>query len=130
MPFDGTEFARCEVALGKLERVISLLDAEEKWCQHELKTSDGRHCILGALIAVKARRRLYGLIVVSARDATGIAFTSVEQFNDHPMTDHKVVVAVLNASRYRLQIGDVPFAATKSFSLWKRFLRSLCPVEI
>jgi hypothetical protein len=130
VPFDGTDFARREIKLGKIDKVMSMLDTAEKWCQNQLKTADGRRCILGALIAVGARRHLYGLIVASAREATGIAFMSVEQFNDHPMTDHKLVMAVLNAAHYRLQVGDVPFAERNGFPLWKRFLRSLCAIEI
>jgi hypothetical protein len=52
MPLNDTGFRdRCE-PLDKIDRVIDLLATEDRWCQGQLVTADGRRCILGAIRAV------------------------------------------------------------------------------
>src|ERR1051325_3392765 len=51
MPFDGIEFA-LDDRLSKMDQVISLLDAPNKWCKGVLKTYDGKYCLRGAIMAV------------------------------------------------------------------------------
>ena len=49
MPFDGSDYQRRAVASEKIDRVI---DRKDRWCKKELRSRDGRRCIVGALEAV------------------------------------------------------------------------------
>ena len=40
--------------LNQIEDVIQLIDAPDKWCKGRYKTFDGRFCIWGAIVEVKA----------------------------------------------------------------------------
>jgi hypothetical protein len=105
MPFDGKEFARRDLMLGKLDGVINLLRAEERWCKQQLRTIDGRRCILGALADMDAEALLAGAILEAAREVTGRPYCRIEHFNDHPKTDHRLVVAVLEQARENILSG-------------------------
>jgi hypothetical protein len=108
MPFDGREFGQHSRMLEKLEKVVGLLRAEDKWCQHEMKTGDGRHCILGALVHVGANSILGDVILRAANEVTGKAYGSVDAFNDDPETDHTLVRAALIRSRENILLGKAP----------------------
>src|ERR671939_829619 len=108
MPFDGVDFARHEKVLDKLDEVIDLLGSEHRWCQKALRTDDGRRCIVGAMVDAKAKKQLYGLVLASAREVTGVSYTSVERFNDDAATDHQTVLAVLQDTRRRILVGEAP----------------------
>ena len=128
MPFDGVDFARHEKVLDKLDEVIDLLGSENRWCQKALRTDDGRRCIVGALVDAKAKKQLYGLVLASAREVTGVSYTSVERFNDDSATDHKLVVAVLEDVRHRIMVGDVPADVAVRASFLQRLMQALRPV--
>ncbi len=128
MPFDGREFVDRERMLDKLDDVTRLLETEDKWCKNLLRTwNRRRRCILGALIAAKATTLLFPVIVAATRDVTNIAFISVQQFNDDPATDHRLVLAVLGRARYRIQTGNIP-AAMKRPSFLTRIFGEFGPV--
>ena len=129
MPFDGVDFARHEKVLDKLDEVIDLLGLEDKWCQKALRTDDGRRCIVGALVDAKAKKQLYGLVLASAREVTGVSYTSVERFNDDSATDHTLVLAVLDDVRHRVMVGDVPVDASAKASFLQRLMLALKPVS-
>src|SRR4051794_41979651 len=101
MPFDGVDFARHEKVLDRLDEVIGLLGSEDHWCQKALRTDDGRRCIVGAMVDAKAKKQLYGLVLASARDITGVSYTSVERFNDDTATDHRLGRALFGHVRHR-----------------------------
>ena len=128
MPFDGVDFARHEKVLDKLDEVVSLLGSEDRWCQKALRTDDGRRCIVGALVDAKAKKQLYGLVLVSAREVTGVSYTSVERFNDDSATDHRLVLAVLGDVRRRVMLGDLPVDVTARASFLQRLMLALKPV--
>ena len=128
MPFDGVDFARHERVLDKLDEVVSLLGSEDRWCQKALRTDDGRRCIVGALVDAKAKKQLYGLVLASARDVTGVSYTSVERFNDDSGTDHKLVMAVLDDVRHRVMLGDIPADVVVKASFLQRLMTALKPV--
>jgi hypothetical protein len=128
MPFDGVDFARHEKVLDKLDEVVSLLGSESRWCQKALRTDDGRRCIVGALVDAKAKKQLYGLVLASAREVTGVSYTSVERFNDDSATDHRLVLAVLGDVRRRVMLGDVPVDAIARASFLHRLMFALKPV--
>jgi len=129
MPFDGVDYARHEKVLDKLDEVIDLLGSEDKWCQKALRTDDGRRCIVGALVDAKAKKQLYGLVLASAREVTGVSYTSVERFNDDSATDHTLVLAVLDDVRHRVMVGDVPVDASAKASFLQRLMLALKPVS-
>jgi hypothetical protein len=128
MPFDGVDFARHEKVLDKLDEVVSLLGSEDRWCQKALRTDDGRRCIVGALVDAKAKKQLYGLVLASAREVTGVSYTSVERFNDDSATDHRLVLAVLGDVRRRVMLGDLPVDVTARASFLQRLMLALKPV--
>jgi hypothetical protein len=128
MPFDGVDFARHEKVLDRLDEVVSLLGSEDRWCQKALRTDDGRRCIVGALVDAKAKKQLYGLVLASAREVTGVSYTSVERFNDDSATDHRLVLAVLGDVRRRVMLGDVPVDVAARASFLQRLMLALKPV--
>jgi hypothetical protein len=128
MPFDGVDFARHEKVLDKLDEVIGLLGSEDHWCQKALRTDDGRRCIVGAMVDAKAKKQLYGLVLASARDVTGVSYTSVERFNDDSATDHRLVLAVLDDVRHRVMLGEVPSDVSLKASFLQRIMLALKPV--
>ena len=127
MPFDGVDFARHEKVLDKLDEVIGLLGSEDHWCQKALRTDDGRRCIVGAMVDAKAKKQLYGLVLASARDITGVSYTSVERFNDDTATDHRLVLAVLDDVRHRVMLGDVPSDVSSKASFLQRIMLAMKP---
>lgn len=52
MPFDDSGFRHFEDAGDLIERAAALIESEHAWCQGTLRDHEGRHCALGALIAV------------------------------------------------------------------------------
>jgi len=54
MPFDGVRWEGRIDALGKMDKVIDLLARQDRWCKRELRSYDGRRCILGAMMAADA----------------------------------------------------------------------------
>ena len=105
MPFDGTDFAQRDLMLERINGVINLLRSEDRWCKGQLKTSDGKRCIMGAVMAVDAEQLLARPILEAIREVTGRSFARIERFNDHSRTDHRLVVAVLEKTRENIAIG-------------------------
>src|SRR5215208_2893687 len=127
MPFDGVDFARHEKVLDKLDEVIGLLGSEDHWCQKALRTDDGRRCIVGAMVDAKAKKQLYGLVLASARDITGVSYTSDEPFNDDTATDHRLFLAVPHDLRHRVLLGDVPSDVSSKASFLQRIMLAMKP---
>ncbi len=107
MPFDGTEFGRRDRMLGKLDHVIDLLRSENKWCKQQLRTRNGRRCILGALADADAESLLSSAILNAARELTGRSYGRIDRFNDHPKTDHRLVLATLDRTRNNILLGKI-----------------------
>lgn len=105
MPFDcGDQELRFQV-LEKIDRVIDLLAAKERWCKRTLKTEDGRMCVLGAVREADAELLLYAPILRAIREVTGHAFRQIEKFNDSWVVTHPLVLDVLAQARRNLQVG-------------------------
>ena len=120
MPFDGTDFTGRQLMLTKLADVRRLLDTEDKWCKKHFRMWDGRYCILGALMSARAKSLLYDLILASIHDVTRGRYRTVVQFNDSPVTQHRLIVAVLDRARYRILVGQIPPAVTYQASLLRK----------
>ena len=94
MPFDGACFVPGE-RLQQLETVIHLIGKPDGWGKGTLKSSDGRYCIRGAIVAAGAIGVLEPPILQAINQVTGKAFTRIEQFNDDAATNHRLVCRVL-----------------------------------
>lgn len=112
MPFDGREFEQSNLMLEKLDSVIDLLSSEDKWCKYQVRTNDGRRCIMGVLIDVDGAALLADPILAAARELTGKSHGRVERFNDHRKTDHRLVLAVLRRARENLLLGKMTSGRT------------------
>jgi hypothetical protein len=80
------------------------------------------------MVDAKAKKQLYGLVLASAREVTGVSYTSVERFNDDAATDHRLVLAVLDDVRHRVMLGDVPSDVSSKASFLQRLMLALKPV--
>lgn len=95
MPFDGAEFFVPGERLQRLETVIQLIDDPASWGKGTLKSSDGRYCIRGAIIAAGGIGVLEPPILEAVNQVTGKAYARIEQFNDDAATNHQLVCRVL-----------------------------------
>jgi hypothetical protein len=105
MPFDGTGLEGRSDALGKIDQIIGLLASEDRWCKQQLRSYDGRRCLLGAMMAADAAVALKEPILLSIKQITGRDCVRIEMFNDHPLTTHGLVLRVLNRTRDNLIAG-------------------------
>jgi hypothetical protein len=105
MPFDGTGYEGRIEALDKVDKVIDLLGQEDRWCKQQLRSYDGRRCILGAMMAADATVALKEPILLAIRQVTGRDYLRIEMFNDHPLTTHGLVLRVLNQARDNIVQG-------------------------
>jgi hypothetical protein len=106
MPFDGVGLGFDE-RMYKMDGVIDLLAAPERWCKGILRTYDGRHCIRGAIMAVDGLGTLRPIVLRAINEVTGRHYRSIEAFNDHPNTDHAQVVEVLARARIDMAAGHL-----------------------
>jgi len=105
MPFDGTGYESRIDALERMDKVIELLSREDRWCKQQLRSYDGRRCILGAMMAADATVALKDPILLAIRQVTGRDYLRIEMFNDHPLTTHALVVKVLHRARDNVITG-------------------------
>ena len=127
MPLDDTGFRDRFEPLDKIDRVIDLLATEERWCQGQLVTADGRRCIFGAIRAVDGTQALTRPISVAIRQVTGRRFGwidshNIPRFNDDQATTHALVMTVLLRARENIISG---IAADKVVPVWWRRLSHL-----
>ncbi len=99
MPFDGIGYEGRIEALDKMDKVIDLLAREDRWCKQQLRSYDGRRCILGAMMAADATILLKEPILLAIKQVSGRDFLRIEMFNDHPLTTHAMVLRVLHQAR-------------------------------
>jgi len=105
MPFDGTGYEGRIEALDKMDKVIDLLSREDRWCKQQLRSYDGRRCILGAMMAADATIVLKEPILLAIKQVTGRDYLRIEMFNDHPLTTHGLVLRVLHQARENVVNG-------------------------
>ena len=112
MPFDGAGFVYSE-PLQKLDSVIDLLGAPDRWCKGALRSHDGRYCIRGAIRAVGGSDFLELPILQAIGQVAGRRFRRIEAFNDHPNTTHDQIVAVLARARSNIEAVPSPGVANR-----------------
>ncbi len=123
MPFDGKGMEIQLDTLDKLDRVINLLDTPEKWCKGVLKSSDGRLCMLGAVLEAHADKALKVPLLAAIEQVTGHTYPRIETFNDHRATTHALVMRVLRQARRNIIAGEyLAPARTAAPGLWHRFV--------
>ncbi len=129
MPFDGTGYEGRIDALDRMDKVIDLLSREDRWCKQQLRSYDGRRCILGAMMAADATIALKEPILMAIKQVTGRDYLRIEMFNDHPLTSHAMVVKVLRQARENIVAGAVEIpasgAASQTATWWSTPLRPL-----
>jgi len=107
MPFDGTGYEGRIEALDKMDKVIDLLAREDRWCKKQLRSYDGRRCILGAMMAAGATAVLKEPILLAIKQIIGRGYLRIEAFNDHPLTTHALVLRVLYRARENIVNGTL-----------------------
>jgi hypothetical protein len=123
MPFDGTGYEGRIEALDKMDKVIDLLSREDRWCKQQLRSYDGRRCILGAMMAADATIVLKEPILLAIKQVTGRDYLRIEMFNDHPLTTHGLVLKVLSQARDNVVNGvaeRAPVLASPPVGAWWR----------
>jgi hypothetical protein len=123
MPFDGTGYEGRIEALDKMDKVIDLLSREDRWCKQQLRSYDGRRCILGAMMAADATIVLKEPILLAIKQVTGRDYLRIEMFNDHPLTTHGLVLKVLSQARDNVVNGVAerrPVMASVPAGTWWR----------
>jgi hypothetical protein len=121
MPFDGIGYEGRIEALDKMDKVIDLLAREDRWCKQQLRSYDGRRCILGAMMAADATIALKEPILLAVKQVTGRDYLRIEMFNDHPLTTHGLVLRVLEQARQNIVNGVVeraPAPVSASAGSW------------
>jgi hypothetical protein len=113
MPFDGIGCEGRIEALDKVDKVIDLLAREDRWCKQQLRSYDGRRCILGAMMAADATIALKEPILAAIKQVTGRDYLRIEMFNDHPLTTHGMVVKVLHQARDNIVTGTIAAPRTR-----------------
>lgn len=122
MPFDGADHTKRLECLAKMDQVINLLSREESWCKQQLRSFDGRRCLLGAMMAAEATTALREPVLLAIRQVTGRHHPRIELFNDHPATTHKLLLEVLNRARSNMiqELADEPPAPPRGAILSSR----------
>jgi hypothetical protein len=117
MPLDGTGYEGRVRPLDKIDRVTDLLSDPRRWCKKRLRTLDGRYCLLGAMRAESATSELMAPLLLAIAQVTGRSWR-IEEFNDHPLTTHALVVKVLGQARENI-LAVSPAMTVGSFT-WPR----------
>jgi hypothetical protein len=123
MPLDSIEFTGNPL-LAKLGLVETLLAREQQWCKGRLRDAEGRHCLVGAIEAADAWQDLPRIILRAVRQVSGRRHWRIEAFNDHPLTTHREILAVLRRAREEI-LAQMTRAdeAPPWHQLWARWLR-------
>ena len=122
MPLDGTGYEGRIEALDKMDKVIDLLSDERRWCKRQLRSPDGRYCIVGAMRAADAVAELKAPILLAIEQVTGHV-CRIEDFNDHPTTRHALVMKVLHQARANI-LTVRPSVAEERVGVWAQLCRA------
>ena len=116
MPFDSAPQSPIpsEIAdkLAKMDKVIRLLSREDRWCKQQLRSFDGRRCILGAMMVADGTAVLRDPVLRAIHEVQGRDYghhlgdwPRIECFNDHPTTTHADVLKVLHRARDNIAVS-------------------------
>ncbi|HWD57242.1 MAG TPA: hypothetical protein VG308_03125 [Stellaceae bacterium] len=119
MPFDGLESPFNYLA--KFDQVIELIETPSRWTKHTYRGPGGRYCLKEALNTVGLAEVFEPIILKAAEAVTDKEFCCVESFNDHPLTTHGDVMAVLRRTRDGIVTGRVKLPAPGAAKLAPRW---------
>ena len=121
MPFDGVGFSASEYSQ-KIDAVIDLLEAPERWGKGSFKTPDGRYCLRGAIRTVDKNEVLGPMVLNAINEVTGKHYRNIATFNDSPETNHRMVLRVLARARGNVTAGHLAMPAESpiQISLFRR----------
>jgi len=122
MPFDGFETPFGQLA--KFDEAISLIEAPNNWTKHTYRTPRGQYCLKEALNSVGIAEVFEPIILKTAETVMEREFCCIESFNDHPLTAHGDVVAVLRRTRENIVSGKVtlpPPGSVKLAARWNEY---------
>ena len=105
MPFDGVDTSYGYIA--KLDQVIDLIETPNHWVKHSYSTPWGGYCLREALNIVGVAELFEPVILKTAEAVMAREFCCIESFNDHPLTRHGDVLAVLQRARADLLGGRI-----------------------
>jgi hypothetical protein len=105
MPFDGLETPFGPLA--KFDHAISLIEIPGNWIKHSYRTPRGQFCLKEALNTLGIAEVFEPIILKTAEEVMEREFCCIESFNDHPLTAHGDVVAVLRRTRENIVSGKI-----------------------
>jgi hypothetical protein len=109
MPFDGV--ATPFNYLAKFDQVIDLIETPNHWVKHSYNTPWGGYCLKEVLNVVGIAEIFEPVILKAAEEVMGREFCCVESFNDHPLTTHGDLLAVLRRVRENFLSGKIRLPA-------------------
>lgn len=118
MPFDGGEIG---TALSKIDQVIVLPATPDRRCEGAEATRDGKHCIVGALRAVRAHDLLHPVVMRVITERPGHRY-GIQSFSDSRTMDHALVLKVLHRAPEHVEAGRfVPVTEDQELPpMWQR----------
>jgi hypothetical protein len=96
MPFDGTQNGGL-LAVYMIDQMIEMFDGGKNWCgfgwgNGEGHTEKGTHCIVGAMMSIRASQRIKGdrtsRYIRQALDEKARRWCGIMQFNDNVSYTH------------------------------------------
>ena len=117
MPFDGIGFPNSD-RLNQIEDVTQLIGTPNEWCKGRYKTFDGRFCIQGAIIEVKAPE-IRPIILQAIHEVTGKHYRRIERFNDEIGTTHPLVLRVLARACENMIAGQTAPLTSSTATRWR-----------
>jgi hypothetical protein len=112
MPFDGV--AAPFSYLAKFDQVIDLVETPTHWIKHSYNTPWGGYCLKEVLNVVGVAETFEPIILKAAEEVMEREFCCVESFNDHPLTTHADVIAVLHRVRDNMLAGKIRLSLVAS----------------
>lgn len=113
MPFDGLETPFGQLA--KFDQAINLIETPSGWTKHTYRTPRGQYCLKEALNTVGIAEVFEPIILKTAEEVMEREFCCIESFNDHPLTTHDDVVAVLHRTRENIVSGKIALPPRPTF---------------
>jgi hypothetical protein len=122
MPFDGVGFPANEY-LQKIDAVVDLIGAPERWGKGGFRSHDGRYCLRGAIRTLDKSEILGPVVLDAIKQVTGRNYFTIEKFNDSHSTNHAMVLAVMAKARENIAAGRFRMTSTKAIrvSLFRRW---------
>jgi hypothetical protein len=91
MPFDGTQNGGL-LAVYMIDQMIEMFDGGKNWCGFGWSNGKGTHCIVGAMMSIRASQRIKGdetsRYIRQALDEEARRWRGIMNFNDNVSYTH------------------------------------------